>query len=52
MAVDPWGAVILDAGTEPGSYIVELDLETVAKARQRVPSLMHDRDYAGPKGRT
>ena len=49
IAIDPWGDVLLDAGTEPGVYIVDLEPDLVAKTRQRVPSLTHDRDYSGPK---
>lgn len=45
LAVAPWGEVLLDAGTEPGLHIVDLDLEEVDKARARVPSLTHDRSY-------
>ncbi len=41
--VSPWGEVLLDAGTETGVFTVDLDLAQVAKARQRVPSLQHDR---------
>ena len=48
LAVDPWGAVIADAGTGPGITIVDLDLAKVAQARGRVPSLLHDRPYDGP----
>ena len=48
--IDPWGNVLLDAGTEMGVHIVDLDLKTVAQTRQKVPSLLHDRDYSGPKG--
>lgn len=50
MAIDPWGNVLLDAGTAPGVHFVDLDLQTVAQARKKVPSLTHDRDYARPKG--
>ncbi len=50
MIIDPWGNVLLDAGTEMGVHIVDLDLKTVAQTRQKVPSLLHDRDYSGPKG--
>ena len=50
MAIDPWGKVLLDAGTAPGVHFVDLDLQTVAQARKKVPSLTHDRDYARPKG--
>lgn len=45
LAVAPWGEVILDAGEEPGVHMIELNLADVDKARQRVPSLSHDRPY-------
>ncbi|MCZ4261291.1 carbon-nitrogen hydrolase family protein [Limimaricola sp. G21655-S1] len=48
LAVDPWGAVIADAGTAAGISIVDLDMAEVAQARRRVPSLAHDRPYEGP----
>ncbi|PTX57777.1 hypothetical protein C8N43_2449 [Litoreibacter ponti] len=45
MVVSPWGQVLLDAGTKPGISVLDMDLEEVNKARQRVPSLEHDRPY-------
>lgn len=48
LAVAPWGEVLADGGTEPGVTLVDLDLSRVAEARHRVPSLAHDRDFAGP----
>jgi predicted amidohydrolase len=48
LAVALWGEVLLDAGTEPGVHIVDLDLAQVKAARARVPSLSHDRQYGGP----
>lgn len=48
LAVAPWGDVIADGGTEPGVTFVDLDLSAVAAARQRVPSLTHDRAFEGP----
>lgn len=48
LAVAPWGEVLADAGTEPGVTFVDLDLAQVEKARVRVPSLQHDRDFEGP----
>lgn len=48
LAVAPWGEVLVDAGTEPGVTFVDLDLSAVAAARARVPSLYHDRVFAGP----
>ena len=48
LAIDPWGEVILDAGTAPGVYMFDLDLEKVADARRRVPSLENARTFEGP----
>lgn len=48
MAISPWGEVLIDAGTEPGITFVDLDMDTVAKARARVPALMHDRKFTPP----
>ncbi len=48
LAVAPWGEVLADGGTEPGVTLVDLDLAQVAKARARVPSLTHDREFTGP----
>lgn len=47
LAIDPWGRVILDAGTEPGVFCLDLDPEAVADARRRLPSLTHDRPVRG-----
>ena len=49
LAVDPWGRVLLDAGTEVGVYYVELTTSAVADSRRKIPSLSHDRDYLPPK---
>lgn len=48
LAVAPWGEVLADAGTAPGVTLVEIDLAMVGRARARIPSLSHDRDFAGP----
>lgn len=48
LAVAPWGEVLADAGEAPGVTVVSLDLEAVDRARSRVPSLTHDRDFTGP----
>ncbi len=45
LAIAPWGEVLLDAGTDPGIYMVDLDLSRVDDARRRVPSLTHDREF-------
>ena len=48
LAIAPWGEVIADAGSEPGVTFAEIDLTAVDRARGRVPSLTHDRDFTGP----
>lgn len=48
LVVSPWGEVLSDAGDAPGLTFVDLDMEAVAQARERIPSLSHDRGYARP----
>ncbi len=48
LAVAPWGGVLADAGTECGVTFVDLDMDQVAQARHKVPSLSHDRKFNGP----
>lgn len=48
LVVSPWGEVLLDAGKETGIFMVELDLDQVADARRKIPSLQHDRTFSGP----
>lgn len=45
LAVDPWGAVLLDAGTETGVWCIDLDLTAVDRARARIPAVGTDQDY-------
>ncbi len=49
LVVSPWGEVMLDAGTEPGVYMFDLDPNSVDDARRRVPSLQNARDFDGPE---
>lgn len=44
LAISPWGEILADAGTETGVTLVDLDMKLVDKARQKIPSLRHDRD--------
>lgn len=45
LIVAPWGDVLAEAdGAEPGIILADLDLNEVAKARGRIPSLGNDRD--------
>jgi predicted amidohydrolase len=39
---------LADGGTDPGVTLVDIDLAEVAKARQRIPAIRHDRPYGGP----
>ena len=48
LVVAPWGEVMLDAGEEAGVYHFEMDMERVADARKRVPSLANRRDFTAP----
>ena len=49
MVVDPWGRVIAQAlGDDPEVVFAELDLEAVDEARRALPSLQHEREFAGP----
>ena len=45
LIVDPWGAVLADGGEEPGIVFAEIDPAAVASARNRIPSLRHDRRF-------
>ncbi|MFN3349311.1 carbon-nitrogen hydrolase family protein [Pseudorhodoplanes sp.] len=45
LAVDPWGRIIAEGGTEPGVTLVEIDPAEVAAARAKVPSLQHGRRF-------
>ena len=48
LAIAPWGEVLADGGTGPGVIYVDLNMSEVAKARKRIPALMHDPYYGGP----
>lgn len=48
LIVDPWGEVLADGGETPGIIHAEIDPARVAKIRNMMPSLQHDRSYANP----
>lgn len=48
LVIGPWGDVLLDMGTAPGTAIIDLDLAEVDLARGRVPALAHARAFAAP----
>jgi predicted amidohydrolase len=45
LAVDPWGRIIAEGGTEPGVVMAEIDPAAIAAARARIPSLQHGRRF-------
>ncbi len=49
LVISPWGEVLADGGETQGVTFVELDLNDVAKARAKIPSLMHDREFEPPE---
>ncbi|HEX5280826.1 MAG TPA: carbon-nitrogen hydrolase family protein [Micropepsaceae bacterium] len=49
MIVGPWGDILAEAGTDPGFIVADIDLDEVADARARVPSLQHDRPFSAPR---
>ncbi|MFQ5565417.1 MAG: nitrilase-related carbon-nitrogen hydrolase, partial [Paracoccaceae bacterium] len=48
LIVGPWGEVLADGGEGPGVVQAIIDLDEVAAARARIPSLTHDRGYRRP----
>jgi predicted amidohydrolase len=45
LIVNPWGEIIAEAGVDPGVIVADIALGEVAAARQRIPSLQHDRPF-------
>lgn len=48
LIIDPWGEVLADAGEGVGYVTAEIDIAKVAKARNAIPALQHDRPFAAP----
>lgn len=48
MAISPWGEILLDAGTEIGPVLIDLNVKEVSHARNRIAALKHDRAFKGP----
>ena len=44
--IDPWGNVLAEADKCVGFIISDLDLNLVNEARNKIPSLSHDRNYS------
>jgi predicted amidohydrolase len=47
--IAPWGEILAEAGETPGTIATVVDFTQVAAARNMIPSLRHDRDYARPQ---
>lgn len=47
LIVAPWGEILAEAGTEPGVIVADIDPAAAKVARERVPSLRHDRIFGG-----
>jgi len=45
LVVSPWGEVVADGGVKPGIINATIDLEEVLDARNKIPSLSHDRVF-------
>lgn len=45
LAVDPWGTVLADGGTEPGVSLVTLKRSLISEIRGKLPSLSSDSPY-------
>lgn len=48
LVIAPWGQILADGGDLPGVTFADIDLDLVAAARGRIPSLGHDRPIVGP----
>ncbi len=46
IAINPWGEIIAEAGTEPCVITADIDPETSTSARNRIPALKNARDFA------
>ncbi|MGI9483063.1 MAG: carbon-nitrogen hydrolase family protein [Hyphomicrobiales bacterium] len=46
LIITPWGEVLADGGTLPGVVQATIDLDQVAEARAKIPSLSHDRRFS------
>ena len=49
LIVSPWGEVLADGGDDAGYAVATVDVESVAHARGRIPSLEHDRRFSAPE---
>jgi predicted amidohydrolase len=48
LIVDPWGAVLAEAGVDPGVILADIDAGQSAVVRGRIPSLANERSFSEP----
>jgi len=48
LIVSPWGEILAEAGTDPSVIFADIDPSLSKQAREKVPSLEHDRMFSGP----
>ena len=48
LVISPWGEVLADGGDGVGYVVTTVDIDSVASARGRIPSLRHDRAFSQP----
>jgi len=41
LIIDPWGAILADAGDQPGVAIAEISPNRLEQVRRQMPSLQH-----------
>jgi predicted amidohydrolase len=46
LAINPWGEILVEAGTEPCVIAAEIDVAASQKARERIPALKNARDFS------
>jgi predicted amidohydrolase len=46
LVVDPWGNIVADGKNKPGVIMADIDMSLVAKARNQIASLTHDKNIA------
>ena len=46
LIINPWGEILADGGDQVGVISAVIDIDEVGIARQRIPSLCHDRSFA------
>lgn len=49
LVVDPWGKVLLDMESAPGTAFADLDLAQVEEVRRRLPAIAHRRPIGEPE---